>query len=241
MNTTLTITDITLDPRCQPRAGELDSGLILDYVEAIQAGATFPPVTVFHDGDASYLADGFHRIEAARIAGRNEIAADYREGGLRDAILHAVGANSTHGKRRTNADKRLAVMTLLEDTEWSELSDREIARRCGVSQPFVSKLRRFPSDNRYHADDIDWATRWTREAAEQLRAELLEARVGLDRIRGVLTREQYISWLEAEFGLTERMEARMRQHIEADTPDDFVKAAFTLNRVCRDFLTDPAA
>lgn len=43
--------------------------------------------------------------------------------------------------RRTNADKRRAVETLLRDDEWGKWSDNEIARRCGVSQPFVSKLR----------------------------------------------------------------------------------------------------
>ena len=41
----------------------------------------------------------------------------------------------------SNADKRKAVLTLLEDEEWSKWSDNEIAQKCEVSQPFVSKLR----------------------------------------------------------------------------------------------------
>jgi len=32
-------------------------------------------------------------------------------------------------------------MRLLEDAEWGQWSDREIARRCGVSDPFVGKAR----------------------------------------------------------------------------------------------------
>ena len=32
----------------------------------------------------------------------------------------------------TNADKRRAVETLLNDAEWATWSDREIARQCGV-------------------------------------------------------------------------------------------------------------
>jgi hypothetical protein len=32
-------------------------------------------------------------------------------------------------------------MTLLEDEEWSQWSDREIARQCAVSKSFVSKVR----------------------------------------------------------------------------------------------------
>ncbi|QXD15805.1 hypothetical protein GQ464_002330 [Rhodocaloribacter litoris] len=59
----------------------------------------------------------------------------------RDAILHSVGANAEHGLRRTGADKRRAVMTLLQDEEWRRWSDREIARRCRVSHPFVAKMR----------------------------------------------------------------------------------------------------
>jgi hypothetical protein len=67
--------------------------------------------------------------------------ADVRRGALRDAMLAAAGANITHGFRRSNADKRRAVLTLLRDEEWSAWSDAEIARRCGVSQPFVGKIR----------------------------------------------------------------------------------------------------
>ena len=36
---------------------------------------------------------------------------------------------------------RRAVLRLLEDSEWSGWSDREIARRCAVSPPTVSALR----------------------------------------------------------------------------------------------------
>lgn len=43
--------------------------------------------------------------------------------------------------RRTNADKRRAVETLLRDEEWKKWSDREIARRCGVDNSFASRVR----------------------------------------------------------------------------------------------------
>ena len=38
-------------------------------------------------------------------------------------------------------DKRRAVMTLLNDPEWSAWSDREIARQCRVSDKTVGHLR----------------------------------------------------------------------------------------------------
>ena len=65
-----------------------------------------------------------------------------REGTLRDAILFSFSANGTHGLRRTAADKRKAVMAMLEDIEWQDWSDREIARQCCVSHPFVSAIRK---------------------------------------------------------------------------------------------------
>jgi Protein of unknown function (DUF3102) len=58
-----------------------------------------------------------------------------------DAVLYSVGANSTHGLRRTNDDKRRAVETLLNDAEWIKWSDYEIARRTGTSHTFVSLIR----------------------------------------------------------------------------------------------------
>jgi len=38
--------------------------------------------------------------------------------------------------------KRRAVLTLLQDKEWREWSDREIARRCAGDNSFVSRLRK---------------------------------------------------------------------------------------------------
>ncbi len=138
--TTLPITSLRLDGGTQTRA-ELDPATAAEYAEAMKSGATFPPVTVFHDGTDLWLADGFHRIEGARLAGLETVPADVHTGTQRDAHLYAIGANQTHGLRRSIEDKRQAVRALLDDPEWSNWSDREIAKRCGVSHPFVSKLR----------------------------------------------------------------------------------------------------
>ena len=42
---------------------------------------------------------------------------------------------------------RRAVAKLLDDAEWAKWSDREIARRCGVSDRFVNGMRPAPSAN----------------------------------------------------------------------------------------------
>jgi hypothetical protein len=56
--------------------------------------------------------------------------------------MHSVGSNAEHGLPRTNADKRHAVTLLLNDEEWVQWSDREIARRCAVHHVFVGDMRR---------------------------------------------------------------------------------------------------
>jgi uncharacterized ParB-like nuclease family protein len=132
---------IRIDGGTQSRV-EINNDAVADYAEAIKAGVEFPPIVVFHDGADHWLADGFHRFHAHKHAGKASILADVRDGTVRDALLHSLGANGTHGLRRSNADKRKAVLGMLADSEWSAWSDRKIAEFCGVSQPFVSGLRK---------------------------------------------------------------------------------------------------
>ena len=139
--TKLELVSISKDGGTQPRAA-IDPDTVGEYAEAMKAGAKFPPIVVFHDGQEYWLADGFHRVQAATRAMLIEISADVRQGTRRDAVLYSVGANSEHGMRRTNADKRRAVMTLLNDEKWGKWSDREIARQCRVGNKFVSDIRR---------------------------------------------------------------------------------------------------
>ena len=140
MATVIPLGKIRTDGGTQPRA-KLDQAIIDAYAEDMLKGDIFPPVIVFYDGTNYWLADGFHRVYAARKAGVTALSAEVRQGRQREAILYSVGVNATHGLRRTNADKRRAVMTLLEDKEWSAWSDREIARQCKVSHTFAGNLR----------------------------------------------------------------------------------------------------
>jgi hypothetical protein len=134
---------IERDPAINCRAGGVKEAVAEDYAEAIRNGAILPPVVVFRDSEGKHLlADGFHRVRAHEIAEKTEIAVDVREGDRRAALLFAAGANASHGARRTNKDKRRSVAVLLTDPEWAAWSDAVIAEKCGVSQPFVSAIRR---------------------------------------------------------------------------------------------------
>ena len=126
-----------LDPRW------LDVFCELYRAEGPQA---LPPVVVFHDGDDVYwVADGHHRITAAREAlsmdGPRALPAKVHDGDKRAAILYAAGANGKHGLPLTGFEKFRAVRRLLDDSEWQQWSDREIARHTGTSHVFVAKVR----------------------------------------------------------------------------------------------------
>lgn len=134
---------IRIDGGTQSRE-KLDQTVVDEYAELMKEGTEFPPIVVVHDGNEYYLSDGFHRLLAAQKAGKASINCDVITGTLRDAILYSLSANASHGLRRTIDDKRKAVMTMLEDFEWGDIehwSDRDIARQCHVSHPFVAKLR----------------------------------------------------------------------------------------------------
>ena len=138
--TEITLSDIQ-DGGAQMRE-EMKPDVVRDYADDMAAGAIFPPVVVYHDGSSYWLADGFHRVAAARKIERETFDAEVREGGDRDAILHGIGSNASHGLRRTQADKRRAVERLLRDEEWSKWSDRKIAKLAKVDHKTVGKVRR---------------------------------------------------------------------------------------------------
>jgi hypothetical protein len=138
---------IRRDGGTQMRAA-LDVATVHEYHDLIRdAGGVWPfrdPVRLVHDGAVYWLVDGFHRLQAWTMHYGDPapgVPAIVVSGDQRAAVLAAVGANADHGLRRSDADKRIAVDRLLAVPEWSAWSDGEIARRCAVSRPFVSKRR----------------------------------------------------------------------------------------------------
>ena len=137
---TLPIKDICIDAGTQSRVS-LDESVVQEYYEFLTSYEDdLPPVTVFFDGLEYFLADGFHRIMAYQRDGREFIDSHLKGGTLRDAIRFSLGANATHGLKRSQADKRKSVTTALDDHEWGKLSAREIARMCDVSHTFVGEV-----------------------------------------------------------------------------------------------------
>jgi ParB-like chromosome segregation protein Spo0J len=136
----MNIAALVLDARLQSRV-EINEDAVTEYAHDIEGGDQFPAVTVFFDGVHFYLADGYHRYHAHKRAGKVSIQCEVINGTIRDAIYYSTAVNAKHGMRRSYADRRKAVMTLLDDFEWGQKSNTEIAKHCGVSVSFVSNLR----------------------------------------------------------------------------------------------------
>lgn len=126
----------------QTRAA-LNEDTVSDYAEAMERGDKFPAVTVFTDGAEYYLADGFHRVEALRRIGKKSVVAELQDGDYKAALLYALKANSTHGLRRTNADKRHALEMAWNAREHlfgGEPSQNLLADTCGISRQTVVRF-----------------------------------------------------------------------------------------------------
>lgn len=139
---TLPIASLRRDGGTQVRAG-IDQERVAQYADSL---AYLPPPVVFYDGETHWVGDGFHRIEAHIVKGREEIACIVREGDAFAAFLFGLGANREHdrgGLYRSNKDKRQAVEMLFAwlKKRGENWTDRRIAETCGVSNTFVSELR----------------------------------------------------------------------------------------------------
>ena len=122
----------------------ISEDVVAEYAEAMHAGAQFPPVTVFRDPGTGvfYLADGFHRVEAAQRAGRSSVEADVRTGDYWAAEAYACGANAS--APRSPETKRRCVTRLWENRMRhfgkNDPSEREIANLAHVSRSYVHNV-----------------------------------------------------------------------------------------------------
>lgn len=137
------LANVDLDPKIHTRA-ELDAKRVESYAKLLKAKepARFPPVVLYFDGTTYWVADGYHRCHAHLKAELADIEAIVHQGGSRDAFL--AGLAYDQGAPKSREDKRQNVLKALADPEWAKWSNRVIARHCGVSDPFVGKLRKNP-------------------------------------------------------------------------------------------------
>ncbi len=84
---------IVSDPGVQVRQ-RLNSNTVRRYVDTFDL---LPPIDVFELDGKYLLADGQHRVKAARELRKDKVKANVHIGTLNDAYELAVGANSRSG------------------------------------------------------------------------------------------------------------------------------------------------
>ncbi len=122
---------------------EVSAETIAEYAAAYRDGVELPRIVVCQLPDGELLAiDGFHRIQAAVQAGKDWLPARVVEVDTRlDALWLALSQNHAHGLKRSRADKRRAVELALSHPDAEELSDRQLAKHCGVHHELVASVR----------------------------------------------------------------------------------------------------
>ncbi|MEU6449817.1 ParB N-terminal domain-containing protein [Streptomyces sp. NPDC048232] len=109
-----------------------------DHVRVLaEAGDCLPPITVHRS--TLRVVDGVHRVRAALLNGRTEIAARLLDCDPADAFVLSVEANVTHGLPLSRADRAAAAARIiLSHPQWS---DRAVATTAGLSDKTVSRIR----------------------------------------------------------------------------------------------------
>jgi len=133
---TLPIAVLRLDGDTQPRV-HIDNDVVKEFADAREAGAEFPPITVFYDDANYWVVDGFHRVKSAD----SEISCEVVRGTIQEARWYSYSVNQTHGQRRTNEDKAQAVKAALVHPLGARKSDHQIAKHVGVAVQTVSNWR----------------------------------------------------------------------------------------------------
>lgn len=147
----LSLVAITADADKLQSRVETDPAHAQSLSEAIQLGLErgdpllmcMKPVIVFYDEehDRYWLADGFHRYMAHEKLGLNSIWAWVIKGSLKDARLYSASANLENSKRTSKEDRKKAARMLFSEPDCWIWSDKEIARRVGLSDGTIRRLR----------------------------------------------------------------------------------------------------
>ena len=131
---------VRIDGNTQYR-DHIDQHTVKEYADRMRDEAEFPAVKCTFDGERYWLWDGFHRYLASKAAEFRDIRVEFTKGTMEDAQDLALGANGRHGLPRNSATKRKQVEVALSMERHAHKSDREVARLCDVSAPFVASVR----------------------------------------------------------------------------------------------------
>ncbi len=121
----------------------LDADRVELFAEIITSGEVLPPIEVVPKGDGTYLiADGVHRYNVARKAGRKDldgviVVPNAGESVQACVYRRALETATQSSLPLTTAERRTAVLRLLRERQ--DLSHRAIGRLVGVSHDSVDR------------------------------------------------------------------------------------------------------
>lgn len=117
-----------------PRLGGIDDAHVARLIEC---DAELPPIVVHRQ--TMRVIDGMHRLTAAMRKGHGAVDVTYFDGDDYEAFLLAVELNVKHGLPLSLQDRKAAVRRILAAS--TNLSDRAIAMKAGLSDKTVAKIR----------------------------------------------------------------------------------------------------
>jgi len=149
---TLNRKEIEKDEDVYPRQ-RINHKTIENYLEALKAGAKFPPIEVqrIFEGEEEKVVvlDGLHRIEAYKLCDRSEIDVEYwkdevldKAEHLEDLRIRSLQANLNHGLRVAEGDIGYQASRIVKDRPLEKLKGivKELADKFGVTESTMSEL-----------------------------------------------------------------------------------------------------
>jgi ParB-like chromosome segregation protein Spo0J len=123
-----------LRPADSPRIGGLDA----EHAQSLaDVDNDLPPILVRRA--TMRVIDGMHRLNAARLRGRDSINVQFFDGDQEQAFLLAVQTNITHGLPLRIGERRAAAARIVRTHP--EMSDRSIAAIAGLAAKTVAAIR----------------------------------------------------------------------------------------------------
>lgn len=172
---------LVLMPDLQVRV-RIDPQLVHTYAqifrEVPEEQCTCPPISVYMHNGSYVVADGFHRVTAARQANRTTLNAYVRTGTLEEAWLYGMEQNLRYGMQYTREDKQKIVTWFLDHPRYGKYSVRDIAALMGNMIPpsTVANIR-----NRRKAQVLQAASKLDDEAERRTSSNLDELRRQVQR------------------------------------------------------------
>jgi hypothetical protein len=141
---TISLTEISIDDRFQPRCGGLSEEHLTSLMETPE---TWPPIVLARINERLLLIDGFHRVEAAtRLECDSIVATIFAPTEATDLLDIAFRLNLKHGRPLTLQDRKAYAIALIAANP--DASSRDIGRRTSLHHETIEALRNASSNTR---------------------------------------------------------------------------------------------